>query len=159
MKDPIKKIEFKFGMITCLALILLFFIMKYFDLIQIVELRCLNFFVLLGGVNAAFRNYRKQTEPNVEYFSGFFFGFYTCIFAVIPFALFVFLYLWKVDPSLVFSLKSNSLFMGVEITAEKAAITTMIEGIVSGVLISYILMQYYRSGFNNPIKKNQNIEA
>lgn len=159
MKNPIKSLELKVGLTTCIALIIFFFFMKYFDLIQIVELRCLNFFILLGGVNAAFRYYRRETEPNVEYFSGFFFGFYTALYAVIPFALFVFLYLWKIEPTLIYRLKSNSLFMGVEITAEKAAITTMIEGIVSGVLISYILMQYYRSGFKNPIKNNQNIEA
>jgi len=159
MNNPIRKLELKFGLITCLALILFFFFMKYFNLIQIVELRCLNFFILLAGVNAAFRNYRKQTEPNIEYFSGFFLGFYTCIFAIIPFALFVFLYLWKIDPYLVNGLKSNSLFMGVEITPEKAAITTIIEGTVSGVLISYILMQYYRSGFRNPLKKKYNPEV
>jgi hypothetical protein len=158
MKNPTKKLELKIGLMTCLVLILFFFLMKYLNLIQIVELRCLNFFILFGGINIGYRYYRKQIESNIEYFSGFFFGFYTCIFAVIPFALFVFLYLWKIDPDLVNGLKNNSLFMGVEITPEKAAITTVIEGTVSGVLISYILMQYYRSGFRNPVKKNFNPE-
>lgn len=153
MKNPIRKLELKYGLITCSFLILFFFMMKYFNLIQIVELRCLNFFILLGGVNFAYRNYRKHTELNIEYFSGFFFGFFTTLFAVVPFGIFVFLYLWKIDPYLINSLKNNSLFMGVEITAEKAAITTIIEGTVSGVLISYILLQYYRSGFRNQVKE------
>ena len=152
MKNPIKKLQLKAGLLICAALIMFFLFMRYFNLIQIVELRCLNFIILLGGVNIAYSYYRKQTESNVEYFSGFFFGFYTTIFAVLPFAFFVFLYLWKVDPDLVNGLKSNSLFMGVEITPEKAAMTTLIEGTVSGVLISYILMQYYRSGSRNPLK-------
>jgi hypothetical protein len=159
MRNNKKYLELKFGLLTCVALICFFLFMQFVDLIQIVELRCLNFLILLGGVNLAFLYYRRQGEANVEYFSGFFFGFYTALFAVIPFALFVFVYLWKIDPSLVVGLKSNSLFMGIEVTPEKAAITTMIEGIVSGVLISFILMQYYRSGFRNPINKNTSLEV
>ena len=155
MKNKIKNLELKAGLLTSVALIVFFLLMRFIGLIQIVELRCLNFFILLAGVNLAFRYYRRQTTLNIEYFSGFFFGFYTALFAVIPFTLFVFFYLWKIDPSLVIGLKSNSLFMGIEVTPEKAAITTIIEGIVSGVLISFILMQYYRSGFKNLIKKEE----
>ena len=158
MKNPITQLELKFGLTTCAFLILFFFVMKYLGFIQIVELRCLNFFILFAGVNMAYRSYRKQTELNVEYFEGFFFGFFTTLFAIIPFGLFVFLYFREVDPDLINSLKSNSLFMGVEITAEKAAVTTIIEGTVSGVLISYILLQYYRSGFRNQTKENFNPE-
>ena len=159
MKNSIKNLELKAGLLTCAALIIFFLFMKYVDLIQIVELRCMNFLILLAGVNLAFRYHRRQTVANVEYFSGFFFGFFTALFAVIPFALFVFIYLWKIDPSLVIGLRSNSLFMGIEITPEKAGITTMIEGIISGVLISFILMQYYRSGFRNPIKEATILEV
>ena len=159
MRNNIKNLELKAGLLTSAALILFFLFMRYVDLIQIVELRCLNFFILLIGVNAAFRYHRRQSEPNVEYFSGFYFGFFTALYAVIPFALFVFIYLWKIDPSLVVGLKSNSLFMGIEVTPEKAAITTMVEGTVSGVLISFILMQYYRSGFRNPIDKKRSLEV
>ena len=159
MKNSIKNLELKVGLLTSAALIIFFLFMKYVDLIQIVELRCLNFFILLAGVNAAFRYHRRQTEANVEYFSGFYFGFFTALFAVVPFALFVFIYLWKIDPTLVVGLRSNSLFMGIEVTPEKAAITTIIEGVVSGVLISYILMQYYRSGFRNSIIKKPYLEV
>ena len=153
MKNSIKNLELKAGLLTCAALIIFFLFMKYVDLIQIVELRCINFFILLAGVNIAFRYHRRQAGANVEYFSGFFFGFFTALFAVIPFALFVFIYLWKIDPSLIIGLRSNSLFMGIEVTPEKAGITVMIEGIVSSVLISFILMQYYRSESRNPIKE------
>jgi len=158
MHNSIIKLALKFGLITCFTLVIFFLFMKYVSLIQIVELRCLNFVILLFGVNAAFHNYRRQTGLNIEYFKGFFLGFYTCTFAVIPFALFVFLYLWKIDPFLVNALKSNSLLMGVEITPEKAAITIIIEGVVSGVLIPFILMQYYRSGFEDSISKKKSFE-
>jgi hypothetical protein len=153
MKNKIKYLEVKVGLLTSLALVLFFLLMKYVDLIEIVELRCLNFFILLARVNVAIRYYRRQSTPNVEYFSGFFFGLFTAVYAVIPFSIFVFLYLWKIDPSLTIGLRSNTLFMGIEITPERAAITSMIEGTVSGVLISFILMQYYRSGFSNLIKR------
>src|ERR1035437_3516852 len=92
MKVSMKNIELKTGLTTSVVLILFFLFMRYFDVIQIIELRCLNFFILLGGVNVAFHYYRRKTDRNVEYFGGFFLGFFTSLYAVIPFALFVFLY-------------------------------------------------------------------
>jgi hypothetical protein len=145
MKEQIKKLDLKAGLLICAALIAYFLLMRYLDLVQIVELRAFNFVILFFGIILTFRYYKAHFDSEIDYFRGFVLGIFTSLYAVIPFALFVFFYLWKIEPGLVLELKSRSFFMGVEITAEKAAETVLIEGIVSGVLITYVMMQFYKS--------------
>ena len=159
MKNQIKNIEIKVGLLTSLTLILYFLFMKLVDLIQIVELRALNIFILLGGVYVAFYYERKQTHSNIEYFRGLLLGILTALYAIIPFSLFVFFYLREIDPYLIRVLQSHTILIGVKITLEIVAESILIEGIVSGVLITFILMQYYRAGFNDPVKKQESFEG
>ena len=160
MKHPIINIDLKVGLLTSLVLILYFLFMKSVNLIQVVELRALNFFILLGGVYVTFHLHRKQKHRNIEYFKGLVLGIFTVLYAVIPFSIFVFLYLWKIDPYLISTLQSHTILIGVKITPEIAAESILIEGIVSGVIISFILMQYYREGFNDqPIKNGESLQG
>ena len=155
MKELIKKVDLKAGLLICAGLIAYFLLMRFAGLVQIVELRAFNFVILFFGIILAFRHYRMHVDPEIDYFKGFVLGIFTTLYAVIPFALFVFFYLWKIEPSLINSLESHSLFMGIEITAEKAAETILIEGSISGVLISYILMQYYKSEQRSPMRREE----
>jgi uncharacterized protein DUF4199 len=158
MKNQIKNLEMKVGLTTSLALIAYFLFMKLIDLIEVVELRGLNLLILAAGVSYAYYYERKQTHSNIEYFRGLLLGIFTALYAIIPFSLFVLFYFWKIDPDLIHHLVSHTLFMGITITPEIAAETVLIEGITSGVLLSFILMQYYREGFNDPIKKEEGVE-
>lgn len=159
MKTQIKNLEMKVGLMTSAFLIAYFLFMKLIGLIQIVELRGLNLLILAGGVSYFYHTYRKQSQSNIEYFKGLLTGIFTTLYAIIPFSLFVLFYFWKIDPDLIHQLKSHTLFMGFVITPEIAAETILIEGIVSGVILSFIFMQYYREGFNDPpIKKENSFE-
>jgi hypothetical protein len=159
MKNQTKHLEMKVGLVTCGVLIAYFLFMKLVDLIQITELRGLNIIILAGGVFYVYHHHRKQTHSNLEYFKGLLLGIFTTLYAVIPFSLFVFLYFWKLDPYLITTLKSHTLFMGMVITPEIATESILIEGIVSGVLLSFIMMQYYREGFADSVKKEESLES
>jgi hypothetical protein len=74
-------------------------------------------------------------------------GFETTMVTVIAFTLFVFLYFTSVSPALLESLGDNVLFMKKNVSPSSAAISTFVEGLSSGVIISFTMMQYYRSGF------------
>ncbi|MBK5285819.1 MAG: hypothetical protein JJE25_10495 [Bacteroidia bacterium] len=107
----------------------------------------MNFIILLTGIIYAYRLYRSKTKLNVDYFPGLILGVITTAASVIPFVLFVYFWFSLIDPLLLLSLKDNILFMGEQITPMRAAVATMIEGISSGVIISFMMMQYFRSGF------------
>jgi hypothetical protein len=114
----------------------------------------LNTIILGAGIMLTYRHYRTKTQLNVDYFPGLILGFITTAACVIPFVLFLYIWLSNGDAGLLQLLKDNALFMGGEqITPVKAAASTMIEGTCSGIIISYMMMQYYKSGFRRKNKE------
>jgi hypothetical protein len=143
----LEKSGLKAGLITCASLIVYFMIMKYFNFMHSAVAWGLNFIILYAGIALSYHYYRLKTKPNVEYFPGLMLGAMTTAVSVIPFVMFVYIYFTEGDASLMLSLKDNILFMGEQITPFRIAGATMIEGLCSGFVISFISMQYLRSGF------------
>lgn len=133
------------GVLIFVCLIVYFMLMNYMNLIHIMELRALNFFILLGGIFLAFRHYRLKTKKKIEYLPGFLFGCFISAVSVIPFALFAGLYFSFVDPLLLEQLKGNSPMMGAYITPLSIITTVIIEGMCSGLIISFSFVQYYQN--------------
>jgi hypothetical protein len=143
----IQQTGLKTGLLISVSLIVYFMIMKYFNFIYSAGAWSFNFVFLFGGIVLTYRYYRMETKLNVDYLPGIALGCITTAASVIPFTLFIYIYFLQVNPSLLVLLKDNILFMGEEITPMRAAVATFVEGISSGVIISFIMMQYYRSGF------------
>ncbi len=137
----------KAGVLTCASLIIYFMIMKYFFFMHSPIAWAFNFFILGGGIVLASEFYRSKTTLNIDYIPGLILGTITTAVAVIPFAFFLYIYFSQVNTVLLTLLKDNVLFMGEEITPVRAAFATAIEGLSSGVIITFIMMQYYRGGF------------
>ncbi|OFY84789.1 MAG: hypothetical protein A3F72_05895 [Bacteroidetes bacterium RIFCSPLOWO2_12_FULL_35_15] len=114
-------------------------------LIHIMELRALNFFILLGGIFFAFRYYKIKTKKQIEYLPGLLLGCFISIVSILSFALFVGLYFSMIDPQLLLELRGNSPIMGDYITPLSMVITIIIEGMCSGLIISFSFMQYYQN--------------
>jgi hypothetical protein len=142
----------KAGLVTCGLLITYFMIMNYFNLLDSAIAWGMNFIILLAGIVFSYRYYRTKTKLNVEYIPGLIIGAVTTVTCVVPFVLFIYIYFSQVNmPPLL--LKKNVLFMGEQISPGKAAASTMVEGICSGVIISFMLMQYFQSGFRKARKE------
>ena len=107
------------------------------------------------GIILCFEYYRSKTTLNVEYIPGLILGSITTATAVFPFAAFIYFFFSQADVLLLPLLKENVLFMGEQITPASAAFATAIEGVCSGVLITFIMMQYFRSGFKR--KRNEKL--
>jgi hypothetical protein len=146
-KISIGKIGMKAGGLICVSLIAWFMVMKYCNLLDSPNAWGFNFIVLWAGIILAYQYYRSKTKLNVDYFPGLILGGITTAATVIPFVLFIYIYFSQGSPELLQSVKSNVLFMGEEITPEKIAGATMIEGMCSGGIISFTMMQYFKSGF------------
>lgn len=149
----IEKIGIQEGLITSATLIIYFLIMNYFNFMDSAIAWGVNFIILWAGINLSYRFYRTKTKLNVEYFPGLILGGITTAASVIPYVIFVYIWFSNSDAALLSILKSNNLFMGENITPMKAAASTMIEGICSGIIISFMMMQYFKSGFRKRRKE------
>lgn len=144
-----QKLAIKAGLLIFACLIVYFLLMKYFNLIHIVELRALNFFILLGGIFFTFRYYRLKAKKEIEYLPGLLLGCFISAVSILLFALFVGLYFSLIDPLLLLELKGNSPMMGEYITPLSMVITIIIEGMCSGLIISFSFMQYYQNDYTH----------
>lgn len=141
----IKTLAFKAGFLTFICLVAYFILMKYLNLIPIIEFRAFNFFILLGGIFFSFRYYKSKTKKRMEYLQGLLLGFSISAISMICFALFAALYFSFVDPLLLKQLKDNSPMLGNYITPFSVALTIILEGMVSGLIFSFALRQYLQN--------------
>jgi hypothetical protein len=131
------------GLLTCACLIGYFFLMNAFNLQEVLALRAFNFFILLGGILWAFRFYRRATEEDkIDYFTGLKIGVRVTLTSVVTFAIFMALYL-VYDGRLMYIIKENT-GIGDYINPLTVAGALCIEGLGSGIIVTFIAMQYFK---------------
>jgi hypothetical protein len=131
------------GLLTCACLIGYFFLMNAFKLQEVLALRAFNFFILLGGILWALHFHRKATEESkIDYFSGLKIGIRVTLTAVVTFAIFMALYL-VYDGHLMYIIKENT-GIGDYLNPLTIAGAICIEGLGSGVIITFAAMQYFK---------------
>ncbi len=140
--NPIEKTSIKYGIYTAVTLIVFFLFMKLIGLVEVYELRVLNVIFLFTGVYLAIKHYR-HTADKPAYLSGLGVGIFTSAVALILFSFFVIIYLAAIDPELMLSLKADEYF-GQYLNPYIAGAAIFLEGTLSGLLMSFILMQYYK---------------
>ncbi len=136
----------KYGLLTAAALIAYFLLMALLGLTHIVELRFLNGIILAVGVVLALRGYKVKEEGNVKYFKGLGTGIITSIVATVIFATFMLIYL-KIAGEAFVELLTAEQYLGqrIEVTPGIVIFTVlMLEGLISGVMISFIAMQFFK---------------
>ncbi len=142
MENMIEKSGIKYGFLTASALIGFFFIMKFMGLINHYELRALNIIFLFSGVYVSVKSYIKN-ENEGTYLGGLGTGLLTSGVALLIFSGFVMLYLDVIDPAFMTSLREYEYF-GRYLNPYIAGSVIFLEGTISGLLVSFILMQYYK---------------
>ncbi|HEX9651540.1 MAG TPA: DUF4199 domain-containing protein [Cyclobacteriaceae bacterium] len=139
-KYSIESISVRFGLLTTVGLLAYFLIMKFVGLVHIVELRTLNFLVLVIGIYKALKAFQKNNEQPMGYLQGWGIGCLTSSVAVLPFALFIFIYL-QLDPALMEYIRNRDEF-GRFLNPYMLAFVIAFEGIVSGLVLTFILLQW-----------------
>ncbi len=135
----------KAGLLTFAGFLVYFVIMLNLDLLRRAELRSLNFFILFAGIFFAFRYFNGRYKRKLEFTEGLLLGCLISAIALLPFAVFTGVYFGMADPALLADLKGNAPVMGAYITPLTAAITIVMEGMISGLIISFIFMQYFQN--------------
>ncbi len=135
-----KNIPQSYGVLIAAALIAYFLVMKVAGLSHHVELRLLNLFILVGGVYFALKKFKSTHNEHLNYFRARITGVSTCAIASIIFAAFLFLYL-QIDTGLMESVVKNEP-MGRYLNPYIVAFIVALEGVFSGLLVTFILINY-----------------
>ncbi|MES2691266.1 MAG: DUF4199 domain-containing protein [Bacteroidota bacterium] len=143
-KNSIGQVAFIAGLFTFLGMVLYFILMKFAGFVHIPELRFLNVLIAAAGGVGAIKYYNNQSQKHIKYLTGLSVSFITIIIGSVLFAAFVFSYFKFADPELLNAIRVDTPVMGINITPLTAAISVVAEGLVSGLLISFIAMQYYK---------------
>jgi len=139
--------SFKFGIYTGLGLIIYFLLMKVFGFHRFIELHYLNMILLFFGLMFSIKRI-KLFSGELKYFEGLKIGIIVTITSVILFNLFMLVYEFFIDPSFLTLLQDKISFGYVESPSITSFIVfgiIFIEGLSSGFIFTYILMQYYKN--------------
>lgn len=129
------------GLCTGLVLIAYFAIMRVTGLADVLWLRMFNLLILFGGVILSSNRYANMTRDNYNWFNTLGNGCITVISALILFCTFLVIEL-TIDKELMAVLNRDAWF-GDFLNPVLAAGGVFIEGMASGMILSYILLSYF----------------
>lgn len=149
----IEKVSLKYGLMTCAGLVGYFLLMKAFNLEHHLEFRALNLVILGSGVLAAIKYFKDHSYHAMTYLRGLGAGILTAMIAVMSFAILLFIYLSFIQPGFMEVIKENEPF-GLYLNPYNVTGIIILEGVASGFLLSFAIMQYYKtSHLADPVNK------
>jgi len=149
LNDP-ERIPQSYGIRIALGLTVYFVIMHMVGLSHVVELRLLNLLILVAGVFFALKKFRERHEDRLNYFRALVTGVSTAAIGACLFAAFLFLYM-TFDEGLMDSIQQNEP-MGRYLNPYIAACIVALEGVFSGLLVTFILINYVATDeVNQPV--------
>lgn len=144
LKPSVESVGLKIGLITSLALVAYFFLMKVLGLSHIIELRIFNFLILCTGICYGINKLKKELHEDDFYLKGLAEGILISVVSLLPFATFISFYLEYFDVALMDHIKS-SVAMGEYINGLTIFFVIGMEGLASGAVITFCAMQYFKS--------------
>ena len=138
--DP-KRIPENYGLKVAGGLIVYFLIMKFAGLIHVVELRMFNLVVLVAGIYFALKKFKETHEDHLNYFRALVTGVVTGAIGSVGFAVFFWVYVSFLDTELMQFIIENEP-MGRFMNPYISAFIVALEGVFSGLLVTFILINY-----------------
>jgi Protein of unknown function (DUF4199) len=135
-----KRIPENYGLKIGIGLIAFFLLMKVTGLVHHYELRFLNVFIQVGGIYYALKKFKETHGQHINYFRALVTGVSAGAIASLIFAIFLFAYL-MMDQSLMLDIIEKEP-MGRYLNPYIAAFMVALEGIFSGLLFTFILINY-----------------
>lgn len=134
------RIPESYGLRIAAGLIGFFLIMKLVGLSHHVELRLLNLFILSGGVYMALKKFKASHSDRLNYFRGLITGVATAAVGSLVFAFFLFLYMQLDSEMMQFIIENEP--MGRYMNPYIASFIVALEGVFSGLLVTFVLINY-----------------
>lgn len=150
MKEiSLKKTGIKIGVLLSGSLIIIFFIMKYFGLLQNILFISFYFFVLFFWIFYGINNYRKQVKETIDFFSGVTLGSLITIIGVMLFVMFFYFYCTVVNPEFLRTLNGKIEELGISPDTSILPVAIMCIGLFAGIIFSLLLMYFKTKAKNN----------
>lgn len=130
------------GILMCASFVGFFLLMQLLGLAEMVWLRSFNGLFLATGIFLLVRNFASRNGESLEMLDGLRLGLRATAIAVLPFSFFMYLVL-SFNPEFLHLIQNTADF-GSFITPFSAAGMITVEGLVSGFMISYIMMMYFK---------------
>ena len=134
------RIPENYGLKIAGGLIAFFLIMKLVGLVHHYELRFLNVFIQVGGIYFALKKFRETHGQHLNYFRALVTGVATGAISSAIFAIFLFGYL-TLDSNLMQGVIENEP-MGRYLNPYITAFMVALEGLFSGLLFTFIIINY-----------------
>lgn len=134
------RIPESYGLRIAAGLIGFFLVMKLVGLSHHVELRLLNLFILSGGVYFALKKFKLTHQDRLNYFRGLITGVATAAIGSLVFAFFLFLYMQLDSDMMQFIIENEP--MGRYMNPYIASFIVALEGVFSGLLVTFVLINY-----------------
>src|SRR5688572_20286745 len=138
--DP-NRIPENYGLRVAAGLILYFLIMKFSGMLHVVELRLFNLVILVAGIYFALKKFKQTHEDHLNYFRALVTGVVTGAIGSIGFAVFFWIYVSFLDTELMQFIIENEP-MGRFLNPYISAFIVALEGVFSGLLVTFILINY-----------------
>lgn len=143
-----------YGTLIAIALTIYFFAMYAAGLAHKIELRLLNLVILHAGVYFALKQFRRTHDGHLNYFRGLTIGVSASTIGVSTFAFILFIFL-KIDKDLMNTIIGNEP-MGRYLNAYIAAAAIMIEGVMSGLFVTFVLLNWiYTDRVSDPVGSSE----
>ena len=146
MKSKMEKVSIKYGVLTAAGLTAVFVLAKFAGLTHLLELRLLNLPILAGGILMAIHHFKAQNNNRIAYLEGFGIGIFTSLIGVTTFAVFMLSYLTVIDPAFMDIIRERAMF-GRYLNPYIASFAIVMEGLGSGLMITFTSMQYFKSPY------------
>lgn len=141
-----KAVTIKSGIFTALGLIVYFLLMKMLNLHQNLNLHYFNIVVLFLGLRYAIKHIRS-INGEIKYLEGLKMGLLVTAISLLIFNIFMLIYETVIDPAFLDFLQQN-ISLGGNKSKQGTILGVMglitIEGLSSGFILTFILMQYYK---------------
>ncbi len=134
------RIPENYGIKIAGGLIAFFLVMKLVGLAHHYELRFLNVFFQVGGIYFALKKFKETHDEHMNYFRALVTGVATGAISSVLFALFLFIYM-SVDTSFMQGVVDNEP-MGRYLNPYITAFMVALEGLFSGLLFTFIIINY-----------------
>ena len=134
------RIPESYGLKIAGGLIAFFLLMKIFGLAHHYELRFLNVFIQVGGIFFALKKFKQTHEEHMNYFRALITGVATGAVGSAVFAIFLFAYM-SLDTAFMQGIIENEP-MGRYLNPYITAFMVALEGLFSGLLFTFIIINY-----------------
>jgi len=135
------QLHVNYGLKIAGGLIAYFLLMKVTGLLNVVELRLLNLVILVAGIMMVLKKFKITHGQHINYFRALVTGVATASIGSLVFAAFLFIYMNFIDTAFMQHIIDNEP-MGRFLNPYMASFIVALEGVFSGLLVTFILINY-----------------